>query len=77
VKPGDIIMYRDMVWGKHHRFYEIEGVHLGATGEVGLIRLRSLTETPGHGADGKLIDQIYVPEPLLRNATLFSRQDTP
>lgn len=72
MKPGDMIFYRDVRNGCH-RLYEVEGVHLGGTGVCGVIAIRPLTEKPGRDVDGNLLPVMYVPEPLLRNAEVFSR----
>lgn len=69
--PGDIIFWRDEKLG-HHRFWEIKGVFLGAVGQESLIELRSLTEKAGDTYGG-LHETTFVPEPLLRNAALYTR----
>ena len=71
MKPGDIVFYRDTKFGKH-RFWEIEGIYLGASGQEGLIGLRSLDRSPGVvGTLGEL-SVVYVPEPMVRNLPVYS-----
>lgn len=46
MRPGDIIRKDDPATGLS-RFWEIEGVYLGAVGQESLVCLRPLSETPG------------------------------
>ena len=68
---SDIVMFYDDQFGKH-RFWEIQAICLGAEGQEGVIELRSLSESPGRGADGTIHDTTFVPEPLLRSATIYT-----
>lgn len=70
--PGDIIFYRDKKFG-HHRFYQIEGVHLGGEKQVSYIALRPLNENPALDECGDVMEVMNVPEPLLREAELYCR----
>jgi hypothetical protein len=70
MKPGDIIFWRDERYG-HHRFWEIEGVHLGGEGHESLIEVRSLTEKTG-SAHGARVGRTYVPEPMVRNLPIYT-----
>lgn len=71
MKPGDIVLWRDDKFGKH-RFWEIQGVYLGCEGQEGLVELRNLTETPGvPGRTGNAVTT-FVPEPLLRDLTIYT-----
>lgn len=72
MKPGDLIMYRDEKFGRH-RFFEVEGVYLGAVGVTGLVGLRPLSEEPGSVGvgEGKPHAVMYVPEVLLRGQTVY------
>ena len=71
MSPGDIVMWQDQQFGKH-RFWQIEGVYLGCEGQESLVELRSLTERPGvpgrTGGNGTS----FVPEPLIRNLTIYT-----
>lgn len=71
MKPGDIVFWRDDKFG-HHRFWEIQGVYLGCQGQESLVELKNLTERPGvPGLTGKATTT-FVPEPLLRNVTIYT-----
>ena len=71
MKPGDIVFWRDKQFG-HHRFWEIQGVFLGAEGQESLVELKSLTEKPGHAHFLDPFTTTFVPEPLLRNVTIYT-----
>lgn len=71
MKPGDIVFWRDEKFGRH-RFWEIEGVFLGAEGQEGVIELRSLSERPAHSGETQEHPTTFVPEPLLRNVTTYT-----
>jgi hypothetical protein len=73
MKPGDIAMWRDDLYG-HHRLWEIKGVFLGAEGQESLIQLQSISEKPGI-AFGNALPVLYVPEPMVRSLTVYSRAD--
>jgi hypothetical protein len=73
MKPRDILMWRDDMYG-HHRLWEVTGVFLGADGQESLIQIQSLTEMPGV-AYGNPMPVLYVPEPLVRGLTLYTKQD--
>lgn len=74
MKPGDIVFYRDTVFGVH-RFYEVDSVNFGAVGVASVVALRPLNEKPG-SVDGKALDLMHVPEPLLRDAAVYTRAVT-
>jgi len=71
MKPGDIIFWEDKQFGVH-RFYRVEGCHLGAVGQESLIELRCLTEKPGTAYGKDLPATTMVPEPLVRNLPVYS-----
>lgn len=71
MKPGDIIFWRDEQFG-HNRFWEIQGVFLGAEGQESVVEIRSLTEKPAHSGEAREHPTTFVPEPLLRSATIYS-----
>lgn len=71
MKPGDIVMWRDEKFGVH-RFWQIEGVHLGGEGQEGLIEIRNLMEKPGVSGPSGQHPTTFVPEPLLRNALIYT-----
>lgn len=71
MKPGDIVMWRDEKFGKH-RFWEIEGVYLGAEGQEGLVELRGLNYAPGVSGPGRTHTTTFVPEPMLRSLTIYT-----
>jgi len=73
MSPHDIIFWRDGKFGCH-RFYEVESVHLGAEGQASVIALKPLNEKPARDIDGKVLDVMYVPEPLLRGAAIYTRE---
>lgn len=75
MKPGDIIFCPDNKFG-HHRFYEVNGVFLGAENQVSLIEITSLTEKPGSAHGHSLKPEMLVPEPLLRHFTVYQKKDT-
>lgn len=70
MNTGDLIVWRDEKFG-HHRFWRVEGIYLGAEGQESLIELRSMTERPGASGAGRH-ETTCVPEPLLRNATVYT-----
>jgi hypothetical protein len=70
MKPGDIAMWRDDLYG-HHRLWEIKGVFLGAEGQESLVAIQSLSEKPGAAYDNAM-PVLYVPEPLLRGLTFYA-----
>jgi len=71
MKPSDLIFWHDDKFGKH-RFYEVQGVFIGADGQESLIELRSLTERPGVAYGKNMPDTTFVPEPLLRACDVYS-----
>lgn len=71
MSPGDIVMWQDKQFGKH-RFWRIEGVYLGCVGQESLVELRSLTEAPGVPARTGNAETTFVPEPLLRDAMIYT-----
>lgn len=74
--PGDIVMWHDRQFGKH-RFWKIEGVYLGCEGQESLIELRSLTEKPGVPGRTGGAETTFVPEPLLRDVTIYTPNIAP
>lgn len=70
MKPGDIIFWEDKEHG-HHRFYRVDGVHLGADGQTSVIEIDSLTERSAnpHGFENVAM---FVPEPLLRHVQVYT-----
>jgi|GEM_PF-5943271 len=72
MRTGDIIFYRDERFG-HHRFWEVLSICLGGTGQEGLIELQCLNYEPGEDTDGKKHNTTWVPEPLLRNASVYRK----
>lgn len=70
MKVGSIIYWHGSDF-QHHRFYEVQGIHLGGDGQVSLVEIRSLTERDG-AAHGQTISSMFVPEPLLRDAAVYS-----
>ena len=75
MNPRDIIFFRDYKFG-HHRFYEVKSVCLGGAGQASIVELQSLTEKPGVDADGRTAETMLVPEPLLRDATIYTNPAT-
>lgn len=73
MQPGDIVMWRDEQFG-HHRFWEIQGIFLGAEGQEGVIELKSLTEKPAHSYKTQEHPTTFVPEPLLRGVLIYTPQ---
>lgn len=71
MKPGDIIVWRDKKFARH-RFYEVEGVYLGALGQESVIGLKALGQKPAWVSGIGAVPVCYVPEPLLRDAELFT-----
>lgn len=71
MKPNDIVYFEDIQFG-HHRFWVVEGVFLGCEGQESLIKLRSLTEKSGYGGPAGPQPTVFVPEPLLRNVTVYT-----
>src|SRR5271166_3774454 len=71
MKPDDILLYRDTIFG-HHRFWEIISVCLGAEKQEGLIELKSLNYTPGTDTEGRRPVTTWVPEPLLRGLLIYA-----
>jgi hypothetical protein len=55
----------------------IDGVFLGAIGQVSLVELRSLTEKPGTAYGKNLPATTFVPEPLLRGFTIYTPDIAP
>lgn len=76
MKVGDIVYCPDHKFGQH-RFYMIDGVFLGAVGQVSLVELRSLTEKPGTAYGKNLPATTFVPEPLLRNFVVYTPDIAP
>ena len=65
MSPGDIVFWRDDKFRKH-RFWEIQGVYLGCSGQEGLVELKNLFEEPGVPGMTKGATTTFVPEPLIR-----------
>lgn len=74
MKPGDIILWNDDKFGKH-RIWRVEGVYLGCQGQESLVELRNLLEAPGVPGRTGNAETTFVPEPLVRNARLYTPVD--
>lgn len=75
MKPGDIVKWHDEKFGKH-RFWQIEGVFLGAEGQESVVELRNLQERPGT-SDAITHETTIVPEPLLRDCMIYTPAISP
>jgi len=71
MKPHDIVYFEDKSFGRN-RFWKIEAVCLGASGQESLVRMRSLVEHPGTDDDGVRHETVVVPEPLLRGLRIYT-----
>lgn len=74
--PGDIIVFSPARVGAA-RFYKVLGVFLGAEGQESLVELVSMTERPGSVPGKQTMHTTFVPEPLLRNCTVYTREAFP
>jgi hypothetical protein len=72
VSPGDIVFWRDDRFGKH-RFWEIQGIYLGAEGQESIVELKNLLEKPGRvSGHTTAFTHTFVPEPLLRHLAIYT-----
>lgn len=74
MKVGSIVLWRDAKFG-HNRAWTVEAICLGAEGQEGLIRLRSMFEKPGVDELGQRYETVMVPEVLLRGVEVFEPRE--
>lgn len=73
MKVGNLILFRDNDYG-HHRLWEVLSVCLGGAGQEGLVELKCLNYNAGQDTNGKQHTTTWVPEPILRNLEIFTKE---